>query len=329
MKKLMMMALAALVLNACNSNSEKKNAVEKMITSDNPLMTAEGIDKFNAYIDYLNEKNRVYTILDRYLDDVDKTGKSTTRDGGIPISTITLYPIKKLSEKVGAEPSFGQLDTDAKALIEAYESLEKKVKQLDDYNKIKEYMSDDYAKAKELYPQIEADYKKFEALDILVERGIAEVQQKVRDAELKNFKEMGYEISYSKSIFLESSRDLLNYVSEKDINTMQELDKEKVKTLINKMSADFTLFNEKAEDQKLLEKEFGPNNQYKLDSFKRSAQTYIAQSRTLQELLNSPAKMKEALHTFTFHRGMIVPDGTPDKILTAFDSMIRDSNNIM
>ncbi|WP_306352847.1 DUF3829 domain-containing protein [Flavobacterium sp. '19STA2R22 D10 B1'] len=330
MKRILFFALTSLFLFSCNSKTENKNtdSETKNETSDNPLMSDDGIDKFNAYIDFFNQKNSIYTNLDGYLKSVDKTGAPVDKERGLYISQLHPYVVQKISEKVDAAPSFEKLDKTTKELIKTYEALQVNVNKLYEYNAIKEFLSDDYAKAKELYPLILADYKKFEELDLIIEEETIVYQNKVRDAELEHFKKMGYDISYAKTMFINSSRDFLDYVSTEDIYGINKMDPEKVKTMANKVSADFSAFTEKAGDKKLVEKEFG-NTSYRIDSFKSNAQSYVSQCRSLQQLLSDPKKLKAAIETHEFHRGLIVPDGTPAKILEAFNSMISSSNNMM
>lgn len=331
MKKLPIFFITGLLLFSCKPNHEKtapnnkKNSQTKTTTSENDLMSKEGIDKFNAYINYLNEKNNLYNSMNYYFESVDKTGTPTYKSR-ISISSLSFYPMEKLEEKVNLSPSFGKLDGDMKEQIKVYKSLEKNVNKLYEYNSIKEYLSDDFAKAKELYPLILEDYKKFDVLDLLIEEEIAVYQKKVREAELENFKKNGYEISYAKVMFIDSSREFLEYVTTKDLYTISELDKEKVKTLASKVSSDFLSFTEKTENEEQLKKEFGRFSS--LSSFKRDAQNYVSQCRTLQQILDDPEEQKKIIHTHEFHRGIIVPDGTPAKILEDFNKMIGFSSRM-
>jgi hypothetical protein len=217
--------------------------------------------------------------------------------------------------KVSSEdPSFGTLDEETKQLVVVLAQLKKDRQAIYDYYETKEYLSDKYAKVKQLHTALLKSYDDFSNIDGKVYDQITEVTKKVTDLELKRMKDEGLEISYTKKLFIGACRELVNYTLDYDVTTMKKMDTQKVSTMVDNISKTFNDYQAKAADKSLLKKEFDDENSTDLSWFNSAAKDYVAQSRTLLLLLTDNEKYKDVMHTWDFHNGIIISDGQPEKL---------------
>lgn len=293
-------------------------------TSGDPLLSDAGIDKYNAYIGYINQQGTLYKAFDEYFKDVDEETGIPFSKGSVTSlwSLVPDYAMQKVETSIKQKPDFVEVDADFQALVSAYRTMESAYDKLDTYYRTGEYRTDDYKKIPALHKEFLDAYDAFAPIDARVSSGMILLTERVEASRLDSLKADGLKILYAREVFIRSSRKVIDYIVEFDTSTMNTIDKAKLDAMIATAATDYDTYLKEASDKVQVGKEFGA---YSLSMFNSSAENFLSSVRKLSSIVGDPAELKSLKRQIQY-TSPTYQSGTPEYTLNQFNNMINASN---
>ncbi|MFD0861284.1 DUF3829 domain-containing protein [Sungkyunkwania multivorans] len=317
-----LMSLQSCKTDAKNTEAAADNS-EKEVDADQAL-----INKYNAYVAVWNkvtpEIERTHSFYVNMFDLETGLPKKKQEVYYIPVYDRTNV-ILDLKNMLAQKPEMPMLDKIGGSLVESYEELNGPLKELTDYYKLKAYLDDDFAKAKQLHPLVLKNLNSFIELSNGMIPHIREMDEAFRQKELNDLKEKGLHIRYAHALLLDSMKKHLETLSGIGYENYGEVDLKRYDEALKQVVENYGVFKKRASKNEDLRKEF--KGAHLLSMFQRAVDNYIKTARDFRDTATDENKYNALMQSVRRQGGnTIIGQGSHESIYKAYDKVITESN---
>lgn len=286
MKKLFVI-LAVFTLTFVATGCSLIDGVKDSVSGDSSSKDAEETDKYNAYVNLLNILTSDLTAYEtKYAENhMDEEGNFAKLDESSLISPyLTRYDLDSLQETinaadnaVSAKPKM-DIDTEAETLVKVLKDEFAVFEEIYTYYKEKDYLTDDYAKGKELHDKLMVAYKAIDEPAQKFYDDMQKVMETHEKEEREKYEKKGNKVSLAMLDFLDAAEEASNLVYD---NVAEDgtitLTTEKFAETNKKVSDTLDTLKTISKDTKALEKDGYTN----IDAFVNTASSFKTASNTV------------------------------------------------
>ncbi|QCX00399.1 DUF3829 domain-containing protein [Aggregatimonas sangjinii] len=331
-KTLALFLLTTLILQSCKETS-KTDSSEGAITTSNTAVDANDkqafINKYNVYVDVWNSVSpsieRSYSLIMNNLDD---TGRPfNKRDNYFISKPLSARSIEKLKAVIDENPEIPELDEIGKELAASFTALETPLEKLSDYYKAQSYLDDDFKTSVTLYPTVMENMTAYLQASDALGKALKEIDERLLDEELKNYKDNGYDILYTRGMLLKTIKEQTAVLRGIEYDAYESIDFDSFDAKLKEVVALHSQFKELSKNVPQLKKELNISIPARLTLFNSAVDKFVRESRNLKKLATnakSYARMKSTVESM----GINFANESHIKVFKAAEDVINQSNNM-